>query len=371
VGNLRTIATGLRGSLHSMRICKFLFGIVTTIVVFTSFEIRANAQTRTMPGETVALYGTETKQLLYPIEKIKVVYSYDTNGRRIDYKEGIDYVKEGTGIRRVSGSAIYDFNNYVVTYKPDGKFTWIDTPRNPPFVNFLQVFVDYTAIMPVITIPALAQAPITRRILLAADGIGLAANTISLDAFKTDADGFIGLIRKYFKMQVSVGSFTVVGSSLTVLQQQLPTILADPPGLLIIAFGMNDHSELNQPTDLNTFQAKLTQVVSDTLDAGTKVIIVGFPAENPLWENFSLERTLAYNGVEARVAEKFGVPFVDIYAAFEQVKMKKELVDFFGDNYHHPGNFGQRIYFSNILPFLLTTPISSADVPEFVVLPGY
>ncbi|MGY3610236.1 MULTISPECIES: hypothetical protein [unclassified Bradyrhizobium] len=52
------------------------------------------------------------------------------------------------------------------------------------------------------------------------------------------------------------------------------------------------------------------------------------------------------------------------------MRTRKQSIDFYGDDHHHPGNFGQRIYFSKILPYLLTTPMSSADVPEYVVLPG-
>jgi len=357
-----------------MRVFSLLQGVLgALVVVFTGCEVAADAlaQQRAMVDETVALYGTTTKRLLYPIKKIKSVYGIvDSTGRRVDYKEGVDYVQDGEGIRRTSGSAIYDFNNYVATYKPDGKFTWVDTPRNPPFTLFLQVFVDYVADIPVVNIPALAQGPINRRVVLGGDSVAGGTDTISSSVRSSTDDSWIGLISKYFNTKFAIQGLGINGASITSLLTILPSVLSDPPGLFIIAFGMNDHSEMNQPTDVNNFKDKLRSVIDQCQAAGVPVLVVGFPAENPDWENFSLERTLLYNQAEQDVAAEKGVPFVDVYSPFEQVKTRKELIDFFGDNYHHPGNFGQRIYFSKMLPYLLSTPVSSADVPEFVVVPG-
>src|SRR5882757_9358980 len=75
-----------------MRVFSLLQGVLgALVVVFTGCEVAADAlaQQRAMVDETVALYGTTTKRLLYPIKKIKSVYGIvDSTGRRVDYKEG-------------------------------------------------------------------------------------------------------------------------------------------------------------------------------------------------------------------------------------------------------------------------------------------
>lgn len=322
---------------------------------------------RAIVGEIVALSGTSVRSLANDPESVTAVYSYTSNGTRIDYVAGVDYTVTASGIARTANSAIYNFASYAVATKPDGKFTWVDSPRNPPFTKFLHTYVDYVARRDVDIIPARAATPVTGRILAAGDSITGGADTVARSAFGTDADGYVGLLRDQFDGQFQVENFSLSGSGLSVLTAQLPTILANPPSVIIIAFGMNDHSD--GPSGLASFKSELLSDVNQIKAAGSRAILVGFPRKNPLWENYSLSDIMAYNDAIHQVANQTSSPFVDIQSAFEQARKVKTTIELFGDNYHHPGNYGHRIYFSKILPHLLSVPLSETQAPAYVSIP--
>jgi lysophospholipase L1-like esterase len=351
-----------------IRLIIALFGVVL-MTGFAVAEVKPNLfkPNVLIRGEVVAFHGTTPRPLLNPVDEIKAVYGYIDGGQRVDFVEGVDYVKVGTGIARVSGSAIYDFDNYSINMNPDGvTFHWVDTPRNPPYVFYYHVYVDYITHRAPVTIPALAAAAPTS-IFAAGDSITASANTISRQNYGNDSDGYVGLLRKFFREKASVTNFSLSGSSITYLKAALPTILLTPPDVIIIAFGMNDHS--NGMSMLDSFKSDLTSVINDIQAAGSRAILVGFFRENAAWENHNLTEILAYNQGIHDVAAATGSPFVDIDAAWEAAKATKTDTELMGDNFHHPSNFGQRIWFSKILPYLLTTPVSSADVPDYVIIP--
>lgn len=202
----------------------------------------------------------------------------------------------------------------------------------------------------------------------AGDSITAGANTISLDALGTDADSYVGLLRNHFAGQFVVENFSEAGTGLSYLTSALPAILADDrPEVFIIAFGMNDHS--NGLGYLPNFKAELVSNANQINAAGSRVIFVGFPRKNNLWENYDEAAIITFNQAIKEAAAETGSAFVDIEAMFEAAKQKKTHIELFGDNFHHPGNYGQRIYFSGILPHLLSTPLDASRVPSYVTLP--
>ncbi len=352
--------------MRKMLVLLALLGFVAlTVFPLPHVEAEPFAQTQFVRGEIVALHGTTPRLLVDPVRQIKAVYSFDRNGVRTDYVEGVDWVRSGIGIARTSGSPIYDFDNYSVIMNPPTytKFTWVGEPRNPPLVLYRQTYADYVADKGPVTIPALASAPITGKILAAGDSITSAAHTIAREMRSTDEDNYVGLLRDQFNRDFAVRNFSLSGSSIPLLINELPTILQDPPSVIIIAFGMNDHSG----GDLPGFKANLTSAVQDIHAAGSQAILVGFFRKNPEWEKYSLPDVLAFNQAIQDVATAAGSPFVDIDQAFLNARAAgKTLTELLGDNYHHPSNYGQRIYFSRILPHLLTEPRSSSDVPAYL-----
>lgn len=319
-------------------------------------------------GEVAALYGTVPRSLANPIREALAVYSFDaTTGHRIDHSPVTDFAIIDGALARRSGSAIYDFLNYSVVMS-GGKYTLTTSPRNPPLTMCLVVYVDYrTDELEPQEIAALAPAPITGRIVTAGDSITGAAHTIGREFGGSDRDGYVGLIRDHFRNVFDVQNFSIDGSTIDMLTAGLPAILATPPAALTVAFGQNDH--VAGPSGLDSFKSKLTAIVEDAQSEGVYVVLAGFCRKNPNWIGFNLADALAYNEGIADVAAATGAAFVDVDARWEAMKTVKSQIELTGDNHHHPGNFGSRVYFSAILPHLLSSPISSDDVPDYVRVP--
>ena len=319
-------------------------------------------------GETVALAGTDVSRLVWPPDEVKAVYSYTDHGARTYYKAGVDYEVTDTGIRRTANSPIYDFLTYRVETTADGRFEWRDEPRNPPVVMWHHVYVDYVADLPARDeIPAKRTAPVVGRVVVAGDSIVAGINAV-IDRGTTQ-DAWLNLITDHFADRFQVESMGWDGASLDTLQHTIETLLqARPiPAVLIIALGMNDHTLGDRR--LPAFESLLEEIVGKARSVGVSVILVGFPHSNKQWISYSAEQVSSFNDAIERVALKRDVPFVDIAAAFKRARTFKSTIELFGDNYHHPGSYGQRLYFSEVLPYLLTEPVSAAQVPAFIRLP--
>lgn len=320
------------------------------------------------PGEAVALFGVATSQLLHPISSIVSVWSYTSGGSRIVYTEGVDYERDGTGIRRLPGSAIYDFNNYTFPSDPDGTFDLASSPRNPPIIMWRQVYVDYVSsgLTPV-TISALASSPTTGRVLAAGDSITLGAHTPAQELFGSDADSYVGMLRSYFSGIATVDGFSTSGSTLSMLTSAIDGILAasNKPQILLIAYGMNDHTA--GVSGVSAFQSAIDSIVTKCLAASCRPILIGFFKKNEKWRLIDPAAVTAYNNALATVASNRSVPFVNISSAWDEMGThKNRMLDMTGDNFHHPNVYGQRLYFSKILPNMLSTPVSSASVPNYI-----
>lgn len=355
------------------------FTVVSLLLVVLMFDLLALRAKPPLPstlpaarsivGEVVALSGLNERPLMWTHGAISSVYSYASNGSKVTYSPGTDYIVTANGIVRASGSSIYDFATYTMTTNPNGTFPFIDSPRNPPPVQFNQLYVDYDARVLDPTIAALSPSSVSgKTLLVAGDSITNAANTISSVAFGTDADGYVGLLRTHFAGVLTVTNFGVDQQRLSYLTSQLSTLLAsNAADIYAIAFGTNDKA--NGVAGAAAFQSELQSDVDQIVAAGKRVILIGFPRENHQWENYDEPATIAYNSAIQAVATNSAQPFVDIQAMFERARQKKTTIELIADNYHHPGNYGQRIYFSGVLPHLLSTPVQASAVPKYVTLP--
>lgn len=324
------------------------------------------------PAEAVALFGTSVKQLLHPIAVVNSVFAYTSSGGRVVYERGVDYEVSGTGIRRLAGSAIYDFNSYAFPADSDGTFDQSSEPRNPPIVMFKQVYVDYdpAGAMPV-TIPGMASTALSGRLLIAGDSITLGAHTPAMEIYGADFDGYVGMLRRFFSA-VPVDKYSASGTYITALAADIDGILAGSfkPSTIVIAYGMNDHVAGGM-TGVTAYQATVSAVVAKCQAAGVRVILVGFFRKNDKWRLLDVPAVVAYNSALAAVAAAKSIPFVDIAAAWDTMGVfKHRMLDLTGDNFHHPNIFGQRIYFSKILPHLLSLPISAASAPDYIIMPA-
>lgn len=347
------------------------------MTTFGARLIRSDLQEYSPPrmvGETVTLGGTTPRNLLHSPIDIVAAYSFDEVGARIDYTEGVDYVATETGIRRATGSSIYDFSSYTINMNGPGGTTFIraDDPRNPPLVLHKQLYVDYTADFQPQTITGLAEAPFTGNILCCGDSITAGAHTITGYYRASDRDSYVGRLRDYFRNAVDVRNYSTSGSSAEMLVDDIDAILAasTKPSAMVVAYGMNDHTfGLGAP--LTTFEAQINEIVDKCLIASVVPVLVGFFKKNDQWVDLNVPAIEAYNAALESIAAANSIGFVDIKTAFEEFgTVKDRILELTGDNFHHPNNFGQRIYFSQILPHLLASDVSSADVADFVATPA-
>ncbi len=300
--------------------------------------------------------------------KILDVYGYNDSGQKIVYAEGSDWVYANGGITRTSGSRIPDFANYAFAASSPGKFEFVESPRNPPLIIGYDVYVDYLSLGALEVIPALNPGKSFQRVICLGDSIAAGADTISEFYFNSDADSYCGLLRDFLGTSTQVNNYSVVGGELSGVEPNLQQYISEHPQLVIIAFGMNDHV-LQGATGLSAFRSLLDQTVAELQGAGIDVILVGFFQQNPDWTLEDPAQTVAYNDAIRDVALSHSVPFIDAYSAFKTVQPESELVErLTGDFMHHPNNYGQRIYFSLLLPYFLSSPVVASSVQDYVLV---
>jgi len=317
-------------------------------------------------GEALVLRGQIISTLRSQAVGILDVYGYNDTGQKIVYAEGSDWVYENGGIRRTPESRIPDFAKYTVNASSTGKFTFVESPRNPPLIIGYDVYVDYLSPDAMEVIPSLNPGKSYQRVTCLGDSIAVGAHTISQFYFNSDANSYCGLLRGFLGKSAQVKEYSVIDGELSGVQPKLQQYISEHPQLVIIAFGMNDHV-FQGATGLSAFRLLLDQTVAELQSAGIAVILVGFFQQNPDWVLEDPAQTVAYNEAIGDVALSHSVPFIDAYNAFNRVQPESELIErLTGDFMHHPNNYGQRIYFSLLLPYFLSNSVIASSVEDYV-----
>jgi lysophospholipase L1-like esterase len=323
-------------------------------------------QTVTILGESLVLRGDAVSEPRNPVVKVLDVYGFDDKGQKIAYVEGKDWVVSNGGISRSSASRIPDFANYTYAASDSGRFEFVESPRNPPLIIAYDVYVDYLSSAPDEAIQPVGASKPYRRVLCLGDSITAGADTISQYYFNTDADSYCGLLRAFLGSSAQVENFSAVGGVLASVQPDLQQYIDDQPQLVFIAYGMNDH--LSGAAGLPAFQSLLNTTVGTLTKSGIDVILIGFLQQNTDWILEDPTQTVAYNQAIQDVAHAYGVPFVDVYDAFNRAEPESELIErLTGDFMHHPNNYGQRIYFSLLLPYFLSRAVMASTVDDYVL----
>ena len=129
---------------------------------------------------------------------------------------------------------------------------------------------------------------------------------------------------------------------------------------------MNDHA--GGSAGIAAFSAALDDAIKRLQQRKTKAILVGFFQQNELWIKESSGDTLAYNRAIADVAARNHVPFVDPLRAFARLAGNQPpAYELTGDWLHHPNIYGQRIYYSLLVPFFLRHDTLAEDIPDYVI----
>lgn len=322
------------------------------------------AQKLTIRGEAVAFHGVTPVSLQHGATSVLAVYSYDGAGHRIDYEAGADFTYANDAISRTATSQIPDFDSYsYVSINAAGQFAFSEgPPRNPQLTINLVIYVDYASTVSDAQIQPATTGKAYTRVMCVGDSITAGADTISSFYSNSDADSFCGLLRSYTGAHVD--NFSVVGGTLAAALPGLSgNLSSSTPEVVILAFGMNDHTA--GAAGLSAFSAALDTAINAIKQTGADVILVGFLQQNKLWVLEDPTQTAAYNQAIADVASEHGLPFVDPRPRFgdgDLPSIERLTADFM----HHPNEYGQRLYFSLLLPYFLSQPVMASSVEAYV-----
>lgn len=310
--------------------------------------------------------GAAAVTLAQPVSQISAVYTYGANGQRIDYSQGADWVVAGNGIARTAGSRIPDFANYTYAKTNGEKFDFAGDPRNPPLTINYNVYIDYTSTAADKTVKATPLAKRDGTVLCAGDSIAHGAHTVASYYQNSDWQSWCGLLRKNLAGQASVVNAAIDGAILKGFADNIDTWLASDPDTVILAFGMNDH--VNGATYLPTFGQQLDATLDRLAAENVQVILVGFFQQNERWNMEDPAQTAAFNQAIRSEAQARGLPFVDPYAAFAKATPGSEqFYHLTADFMHHPNLYGQRIYYSLLIPYFLATDRPASQVPDYAI----
>lgn len=316
-------------------------------------------------GEARMLSGTAPVSLLHRAARVRAVYSFGTDGRRIDYAAA-DYVATETGIARTPGSRIPDYGTYSYGRSVGDRFDFVADPRNPPLTINHAVYVDYDGLTSDRLVRAVAPMAATGKVLCLGDSIAAGAHTVAQFYSGNDSQSWCGLIRKFLGPAATVENVSVPGAVVGGVLGQLDDLVARRADTVVIAYGMNDHtSGAAEPAQ---FRTDLDTVVGRLKAEGARVILVGFFQRNPLYALEDPARTAAFNEAIRLVAQGRGVPFVDVQAAFPKAAPAgaESFTHLTADFLHHPNIYGQRIYFSLIVPHFLKRDMWASEIEDYV-----
>lgn len=352
----------------------------------TATAIQAPTQTgraTVIRGEARVLRGTLAQPLMHPVRKVRAAYSFTEDGRRIDYDIQGDLAVTTDGIARKPGSQVPDFDEYsysaqtprersvfssdcaramrrcpvggdrcATEYRGDPTFWFRTQPRNPAVnLNYVTYF-DYEADIGEAMIPARALRQQIGSVLCLGDSITAGAHTIENYVKGTDGQSWCGRLRSALGPSVTVTNGSRGGGLIDDIAGIYAGQRAGRHDVVIIAAGMNDH--VGGPAGLPVFENRLEALVKTARADGAEVLLVGFFQQNPLWVEELPVDTSAYNATIAEVAARLGVAFIDPARAFAEATPTHEAYyHLTGDYMHHPNNYGQRIYFSLLLPYFL------------------
>ncbi len=347
-------------------------------------------------GEARILRGTSAQPLLHPIRKMRAAYSFTEDGRRIDYDIDKDLVVTPTGIARPRGSRVPDFDDYSYSpqtpcersllsaecaraiqrcpvggercqtdYRGNSTFWFRSEPRNPGLSLSYVTYFDYEAHVEDANIPARAIRRNIASVLCLGDSITAGAHTVENYVEGTDGQSWCGHLRSILGQSATVTNASLGGGRIDDIRKASAIQRGAAPDVVIIAVGMNDH--VAGPAGLQAFGEGLEALARTAQSNGASVLLVGFFQQNPLWVEEVPADTVAYNEKIAEVAVRLDVPFIDIGRAFAEASPTQEpYYHLTGDYMHHPNNYGQRIYFSLLLPYFLDRPVPASSIPDYV-----
>lgn len=160
-------------------------------------------------------------------------------------------------------------------------------------------------------------------------------------------------IRQQVKGVVDFENFAVGGMTAAWGRGQIDRVAERRANLVMLAFGMNDASELRSVEefmdDMNHMIAKVRK------NPDTEVLVISGMSPNPAWHLAELQRREEYHQ-EMGELRTVGVAVADVRSLWDAVVAKKGFWSMTGNGINHPNDFGHRLY-AHVIGATLGLPV--------------
>lgn len=140
---------------------------------------------------------------------------------------------------------------------------------------------------------------------------------------------------------VSFENFARGGMGAAWGREQITRVAEKNANLVIIAFGMNDASELRS---IEEFIGDIKCMIEEVRkNPGTEVLIISGMSPNPAWSLAEPLRRCEYHKALGSLRD-VGVAVADVRSVWDAVVEKKGFWSVTGNGVNHPNDFGHRLY---------------------------
>jgi lysophospholipase L1-like esterase len=148
---------------------------------------------------------------------------------------------------------------------------------------------------------------------------------------------------------ISLVNLSVGGTSSSWGVDMIPTVVAEGPDLVVIAFGMNDTA----CSDPQHFRRNIAEIIAGVRQycPDAQFILVASMAGNPEWKLLHSERFAQFRD-QLKNLRTQGIDVADVTTLWERLMQVKKFTDLTGNGVNHPNDFGHRLYAQIILQLL-------------------
>ena len=157
-------------------------------------------------------------------------------------------------------------------------------------------------------------------------------------------------LEQTYGSKVTLQNKAVAGWSSGKGVQELDSVLACKPDLVIIAYGMNDVGGRNPEAFKANIETMLQRIKA--ANPSTEVVLVATMTGNPDWVHTPAEMFPKYRAALASL-ERPGVVLADLTSVWLRILERKRHTDLTGNGVNHPNDYGHRLYAQTILALLL------------------
>ena len=327
----------------------------------------------TMYNETIMFVGKDDLgKLLYPVDEIIAVTSYDLE---TVYEEGVDYTfdKATNSILRTQNSSMPLF--YKQEYYPvTGQFHSYTNGQGLFFsetdaMSKRHIAVTYRATKDKrLTAPidyssryenliAKLQSGKNVKICFYGDSITVGANGsgfMNIDPYMPSFDRLVtkSLMQVYDNPNITFSNRAKGGENTLWGYENVSTVIADNPDLIVLCWGMNDLGISSQK-----FKTQLTWIIDEIQAASPSAAILLVSSMLPncdiaewnLRNDFENCKLVTHEQMQAELAETYGLGLARVTTMHKEILRYKPYYTMSGNNVNHPTDFLIRVYAQNIL----------------------